>query len=867
MASGDWRKEILIGIKVNDKSAGGFAKVAKSIANLSQPLTDTAKTSQKLIDGKKILREGFFSQGAFNMVASTGTSLSKLGDTITKLQDQWAGSREMTDEAKSLLKVMGLTDVQVERLEDTAESVGNRFGILKGEFLDAAYGLASGVSPLLSMEGGEKALGDIAAGNVGLAKATKSTVEEMNKFKATMYNIYATDIKDAGGVTQWSNSVDQALFQATQVTSAAGPDLIAGFKNIGVSAKLLGNALPMDKAIMFTGIMTDYLGGAEAGTAIKNLATDWTKLGAKFEKQGIQIKDNKGRYLDLMGVMAQLRDKSKNMSEVERNQWLASFQMSQRTQKAFNTVLLNYDAFDTKMKDSAGTPEELQKGIELAVSSTTSLKEKAEASKQAMMEAFGGAAEGFTRSKYQLSAFGNQIVTAIAKTPVLGTAIGTIVPIVGEVTKGFGGFITTMGGVGKGIESMKTLSLALTQSNIPLMKSIGLWMTNLAMKLGLIPAETAVAAGATASGTALVGAGTAASIAWGPFIIIILAIIAVIAAVILIVKNWTKIVDVLKNAWKSVLDFFTRLFNWFWNTFGGLVKFLLWVFAWPVMLIITYWRQIVDFFVAVGKWIGGALLKLFDILTWVFFWPYRLIIMYWRQILDFFIMIGKWIANAFMKLLDVILWVFFWPVRLIMKFWQPINQFFGKLADGIKNVFKSAFDWITKALKQIFYNIPDFLLPVDAEINKYKMMADDTSLDAETRAVAAQKVVDRAQTAVDNSEGAEKEKYQKILDEAKKKQQELPPPPGGTIPGGIGATPTPAEGADLRMGDASQRVGAIMRNPVNQEVDKSINITVEGNADKETIKDATDKAKGLLDEQGRDMEDQLGKRLETQKNR
>ena len=128
----------------------------------------------------------------------------------------------------------------------------------------------------------------------------------------------------------------------------------------------------------------------------------------------------------------------------------------------------------------------------------------------------------------------------IVKVGLFVTALGPLLMTIGKVTEGIGGVMK----LGSGL--------------------IGIFTKVAAAFTGTAAAGTASAAGTAAAGTAAGGASIgfgALSAALLPIIGIIAAITAAIAGIILIIKNWGKIVEWFKGIWEHVCNFLSRLWE------------------------------------------------------------------------------------------------------------------------------------------------------------------------------------------------------------------------------------------------------------------------------------------------------------------
>lgn len=132
-----------------------------------------------------------------------------------------------------------------------------------------------------------------------------------------------------------------------------------------------------------------------------------------------------------------------------------------------------------------------------------------------------------------------------------------------------------------------------------------------------------------------------------PVVWIVAAIAAVIAAVVLLVKNWDAVAAFFKRLWDSIKKIFVSVWEWIKNMFLDYT---------PVGLVIKHWDAIADWFT--GLWDG---VKNIFSSTW------------------------EWIKNMFLN---------YTPHGLIIKHWDTIAAWFSRLWDSVANVFTGAWDGI-----------------------------------------------------------------------------------------------------------------------------------------------------------------------------
>lgn len=231
-----------------------------------------------------------------------------------------------------------------------------------------------------------------------------------------------------------------------------------------------------------------------------------------------------------------------------------------------------------------------------------------------------------------------------------------------------------------------------------------------------------------------------------PIVWIIAAIMAVIAAVVLLVKNWDKVVAFFKKIWQKIKDIFAGVINWIKNIWSGITGFFsnLWggiknvagkvwggiknVVGKAKEGVQNAWGKTKGFFSNLWGNIKSGAGKGWEGIKKLFlnYTPHGLIIKHWDKIVGFFSNIwakikngitGAWsgIKNWFSNL-NPVEWIrgawdsvggffsnlgtrfFEWGKNLISSLWNGIKSVVNKVVDGIKNVGKK----IANGFKSIF---------------------------------------------------------------------------------------------------------------------------------------------------------------------
>jgi tape measure domain-containing protein len=176
-----------------------------------------------------------------------------------------------------------------------------------------------------------------------------------------------------------------------------------------------------------------------------------------------------------------------------------------------------------------------------------------------------------------------------------------------------------------------------------------------------------------------------AIMAANPIGLIIVAVIALIALVVVLIKNWDK-----------VATFFVWLGHIIADAFMWVVNKIVGFFSWVIDKIKIIWNGIIGFF---KKW-GELILQILAVI--IFGIPgliavaVRQIIKHWDvigpkvkaiwgKIKIFFIALGRQISDTFLTLVNKIRQAFQWVVDRAIVIWDTLKSWFFGLVEGIKN--------------------------------------------------------------------------------------------------------------------------------------------------------------------------------------
>jgi TP901 family phage tail tape measure protein len=193
----------------------------------------------------------------------------------------------------------------------------------------------------------------------------------------------------------------------------------------------------------------------------------------------------------------------------------------------------------------------------------------------------------------------------------------------------------------------------------------------LALKAQMIASTVATIAHGIAQKAVAVASGIATAAQWAlnaamsanPIGLIILGVIALIAAIVLLVKNWDTVVAALKKAFSAIGNFFVMI-----------------------------WEGIKSFFVKVVDFVKRNALNILNVILGILFFPagvimavVRLIIKHWDKIKEALLAVWEGIKAVFGKVKDFIGGVFNKVKEGAGKAWEGIKSGAGKAWEGIKN--------------------------------------------------------------------------------------------------------------------------------------------------------------------------------------
>ncbi|GAA4176597.1 phage tail tape measure protein [Gryllotalpicola koreensis] len=242
-----------------------------------------------------------------------GKALTAL--SVTAIATATAAARAYSDWASTMAQVQSLSRANatdMKKLSDQTMQFAGQFGITASQAAEAELELVKGgVSVTDMVNGGLKgALTLAAAGQLNVGDATSIAVSAMTQFGLKGQDVsHIADLLAAGA--------DKAL--------GSVQDLGEGLKYVGPVASGLGISLEQTVGTLAE-LAQNGIIGEQAGTSLRGMLSSLTspsKLAADtMHDLGIKVYDAQGKFIGLNGVAQQLQDKTKKLTEAQKNQAL-----------------------------------------------------------------------------------------------------------------------------------------------------------------------------------------------------------------------------------------------------------------------------------------------------------------------------------------------------------------------------------------------------------------------------------------------------------------------------------------------------------------------------------------------------------------
>lgn len=153
----------------------------------------------------------------------------------------------------------------------------------------------------------------------------------------------------------------------------------------------------------------------------------------------------------------------------------------------------------------------------------------------------------------------------------------------------------------------KDFVVSLASGTAALVKQAAQWVINKALKVADIAATVAmtIATGAATVATWLFNA--ALAVLTSPITLVVVAIAALIAGIVLLIKNWDKVKEVASNCWNGIKNTFSNIGSWFSSKFQDAYNGVTRVFSSIGSFFSGVWDKVKNTFSNLGSSIGNAI--------------------------------------------------------------------------------------------------------------------------------------------------------------------------------------------------------------------------------------------------------------------
>lgn len=219
-----------------------------------------------------------------------------------------------------------------------------------------------------------------------------------------------------------------------------------------------------------------------------------------------------------------------------------------------------------------------------------------------------------------------------------------------------------------------------------IVKAFGGWEKVLSV---LIPVILAVIAGLKA--WAIIQGILNAVMAINPVTLIIAGIIALIAAIILLIVNWEKIITFLKNVWWKFVNWWATLWSGIWKNVGDFFS--------------NIWKSITDFFVSIWNKAKNIVLNIWNSMV-------NGIKNLWKGFNDFFKNIWNGVFTFFSNIWKGIVNFIIGIVKFFVKLWNGFIGFWKDVWNVISEFFTNIWNGFTAIVSDVWNKAKDIILDI-----------------------------------------------------------------------------------------------------------------------------------------------------------
>lgn len=626
-----------------EKQAAESAKKELELGNITQGEYDALQaeivtTTNELSNLEKQARQassvlGSQMQAAGAHIKEVGNNISELGEKVTGVGDKvsalggkmtatitmpvvaggTAAVKEATDYSSALAKLSTIADTTQTPIDDLDSSImalSDSTGMGAAEIAEASYqAISAGQST-------KDAVGFVEQANV-LARAGFTSMSTATDTLTTALNAYGLSADQV-------SSVSDKLITTQTLGKTTVDELGASMGKVIPTAAMYGVNLDQLSAAYIT-TTKNGIGTAESTTYINGMLNELGKSGSTTsdilkEKTGKSFSELMNEGYNLSDVLQIVQDEADSSGKS-----LADMFGSQEAAKAAATITQHTNDFTGAIKELESSTGTAQKAFDTLEASDPSIQfEKTKTAIQncaisigqilmPIVQQIAGKIQELVQKFRDLDPETQQQIVMIA---AIAAAIGPLIVIIGTLISSVGKIITFGGQI------------------VSLVGSITTWMGTASTFITgtMIPAITGVV-------TAI-----------GPFLLIAAAVIAVITAIIVVIKNWDAIVEVAQFVWESfcekVSQLVTAFKEFFTSAFQAIGSFFTGIWNGIVSVATNAWSSIRNVFSTVGSFFTGIFQQAWNGITSIFNRLGGFFSGVWNSVTGIFKSAGMAIGNA-----------------------------------------------------------------------------------------------------------------------------------------------------------------------------------------------------------------------------
>lgn len=467
--------------------------------------------------------------------------------------------------AQGQIRSLGIDDTGIDLITKKAKEFSNTWaGTTTKDFIAASYDIKSAISTL-----SDGAVGEFTKLAAMTGAATKSSTGEMTSLFATGFGIHRQAFGEYANVAiagfqkmsaeeqdiEFGKYFSAGISKAVQAFKTSGPQMAAAISALGAAAT--SNKVPLEEQLAILGQLQTTMSGSEAATKYKSFLGQAAGAGKKL---GLSFTDSNNKLMSTTEILKQLKTKyGDTLDAIE----------SQKIKEAFGSdeavamIKLMYGEVETLEKNTKDLGAEMSKGTALTEAMARAMQMGPAESAKLLAQRQENLAAAFGKTIAPLNVFKAELVGGLA------VALGGII-------EDFPTASGLVGSFGYGISEAATMAIPMISQLPFLVQGFGM------LKAGVLTALPAI------------WSFTAALLA-NPITWIVVGIVALIAAIYLLYKNF---------------DTVSAYITGFWNKWKGWISPVLMILAPFIAIPLLIWdnwdylkTMISDFF----SWFSGII--------------------------------------------------------------------------------------------------------------------------------------------------------------------------------------------------------------------------------------------------------------------